>query len=64
MIRPMNSFISVWLAMQWNIMTKTGKGYRMYSLKHTGKNGDRRTDKLNDDSKIQRMARNQSIGVR
>ena len=59
-----NSFAVIWNQMQWNVMTRTGKGYRMYSLKHTGKDDDRRADKLSGETKLQRKARNNEIGGR
>ena len=63
-LKPLNSFIALWNQMQWNVMTRTGKGYRMHSLKHTGKDGDRRADKIDGESKLQRKARNQELGRR
>lgn len=40
----------LWLALLWNAMGRSGKGYRRYSLRHTGKQSkddswDRRADK-------------------
>lgn len=43
---PGPSFGSRWSAMLWEVMARTTKGYRRYSLKHTGKDNDRRRDKL------------------
>lgn len=77
-----------WIAMLWNVMSRTGNGYKRPSLKHTGIEEDRRNDKLRatteefekDDgtlgirpafvpflwgeSKIERAARHQRLGVR
>lgn len=63
-LRNPMSFAVVWNQILWNAMMKTGKGYRMYSLKNTGKGQDRRADKLSGESKLQRKARDQSIGSR
>ena len=35
-----------WIAMLWNVMSRTGHGYKRPSLKHTGIDDDRRNDKL------------------
>lgn len=77
-----------WTALLWTVMSRTGKGYRRHSLKHTGEGDDRRNDKmretteeytddkgekriktvfvpfLHDESKIERAARLQRLGVR
>ena len=37
-----------WIQILWQAMQIRGKGYRRHSLKHTGKGGDRRNDKLRD----------------
>ena len=63
-LRNPRSFTVVWNQILWNVMTRAGKGYRMYSLKHTGKNRDRRADKLDEASKLERKARNNEIGRR
>ncbi len=76
-----------WIAMLWNVMSRTGHGYKRPSLKHTGVDDDRRNDKLRetteeferedgttgiktvfvpflyDESKIERAARHQRLGV-
>jgi hypothetical protein len=42
---PEKNFRSMWVAMLWQAMLKTGKGYKRSSQRHTGKDGDRRADK-------------------
>ena len=41
-----STFIQRWTAMLRNTMEKTGNGYRLPSIKHTGIGDDRRADKL------------------
>lgn len=67
--------MKLWLAVLWNAMGKTGKGYRRHSLRHTGEGKDRRNDKLRDtpdglipfdppEGKLVRKARLGGVGVR
>lgn len=37
-----------WISMLWNAMAKTGHGYKLPSLKHTGIDDDRRNDKMRE----------------
>lgn len=36
----------LWVAFLWKAMSLSGKGFRHHSLRHTGKDGDRRADKI------------------
>lgn len=38
--------LTAYISSMWDIMTKRGHGYKMHSLRHTGKGADRRADKL------------------
>ncbi len=38
--------VDMWIALLWDAMGRTGRGYRKPSLKHTGRGEDRRPDKL------------------
>jgi hypothetical protein len=35
-----------WCALLWNVMARTGNGYRRHSLRHTGRGDDKRTKKV------------------
>lgn len=52
-------FITTWIVMLWDTMMKTGKGYKMQSLRNTGKGTDRRADKL-EQLGVSRLARQYS----
>ncbi len=40
------TFAQHWCAMLWRVMSATGKGYRLHSMRRTGRAEDRRADKL------------------
>ena len=82
------SRLDAWIAMLWNVMSRTGNGYWRPSMKHTGIDDDRRNDKMREtteefekddgslgirpvfvpfiwgESKLERAARHQKLGVR
>lgn len=41
-------FLAKYVALLWEIMSLTGKGYKQHSLRHTGEGDDRRKDKLKE----------------
>ena len=47
--------MALWIAMQRQVMAVTGRGYRRYSLRNTGKGEDRRKDKLADGGEPNRL---------
>ena len=49
------------IAMLWQVMTITGKGYQKHSLRHTGIGNDRRKDKLDGSTKFERQLRKNGI---
>lgn len=64
--RRLQAFIRSWQEALWGAMQTTGKGYRKYSLKNTGRGMERTQDKLEHpgESKLQRKARLGQLGVR
>lgn len=49
-------FCELWLQLLWMAMSKTGRGYRRPSMRHSGKGADRRKDKLITTKLIRRLA--------
>lgn len=60
----LDKFMKNWVSMLWHAMRATGHGYKRHSLRHSGRGDDRRTDKECGESKVQRLARLNRIGVR
>ncbi len=46
------SRLSGLVSLMWQVMSATGNGYKRNSLRHTGKDDDRRNDKLHEISYI------------
>ena len=44
--RKPTAITEAWIALLRQVMAVTGRGYRRYSLRNTGKGADRRRDKL------------------
>lgn len=49
-------FREMWLQLLWIAMSKTGRGYRRPSMRHSGKGNDRRKDKLITTKLVRRLA--------
>jgi hypothetical protein len=51
---PERQFTRMWMALLWNALAKTGRGYRLYTLRNvpppgaSGWRGERRSDKVGD----------------
>jgi hypothetical protein len=60
---PEPEFRASWIAVLRIAMAKTGKGYKRQSLRHTGKDDDRRADKLaaGGRSKLERRLQTKAI---
>ena len=56
--------ISEWSTMLHQLMALRGKGYRKYSLGHTGRAGDRREDKRVGETRLERGARLETLTKR
>lgn len=54
---PEPKFREHWIQLLWLAMSKTGRGYRRPSMKHSGIGDDRRKDKLITTKLQRRLAR-------
>jgi hypothetical protein len=45
------SRLAGYVSLLWQVMGRTGKGYKRHSLRHTGQDDDRRNDKLRETTK-------------
>lgn len=61
MISKERKFCEFWLQMLWMAMSKTGRGYRRPSMRHSGVGNDRRKDKFIT-TKVQRRLAQQGAG--
>ena len=46
-----------WVGFLWEAMSRTGRGYRRFSLRYTGEGSDRRHDKREGEPSLVRKAR-------
>lgn len=64
---PETEFRKMWVSMLWQAMTKTGRGYRRYTLKNqppkgaSGWRGERRSDKQGTTKLSRFLARPMSV---
>ena len=49
--------LALWIGLLWEVMTRTGRGYRRFSLRRTGVGDDRRDDKREGEPSLVRKAR-------
>ena len=49
--------LAFWVGFLWEVMSSTGRGYRRFSLRHTGEGSDRRNDKREGEPSLVRKAR-------
>lgn len=49
--------LAFWVGLLWEAMSRTGWGYRRFSLRHTGVGDDRRDDKREGEPSLVRKAR-------